>query len=147
MRIKLPVWGHRLVVIAWISAWILAIAGCGSPSADSLQSLSAVQIKTLISQHKNDDGFVILDVRTPAEYQQGHIDGAVLLDYYSPTFKQAVGALDKSKTYLIYCRSGSRSGKSLRLFNELGFQKVYHLANGILEWTAKGYPLVKGDAD
>ena len=105
--------------------------------------LSAQQAKELIAQHRNDPEFVILDVRTPAEYQQGHIGGAVLLDYYSPRFNQSLDILDRSRTYLIYCRSGSRSGRTSQKLAALGFTKVYDLAGGVLAWNSRKYPLVK----
>jgi rhodanese-related sulfurtransferase len=107
------------------------------------QSLTAAEARALITQHQNDLQFVILDVRTPAEYSQGHIAGAKLLDFYGKGFQQALGKLDKSKTFLIYCRSGSRSGKTMSLASGLGFEHLYHLGRGVMDWQAQGYPLVK----
>lgn len=134
--------------IYWIiPAFLLALYGCGfDGSAAAAQSLSAEQTRSLIEQSREDPDFKILDIRTPAEYEKGHIEGAMLIDFYRPDFKQQIMRLHRGKSYLIYCRSGNRSGKALRLINEMGFKMVYHLAGGILEWQAKNYPLTAGGA-
>lgn len=122
---------------------IILMVGCGRSSMSADTALSAEQAKQVIQAHQDDDRFVILDVRTANEYRRGHIAGAVLLDYYDPNFKQALAKLDRSKTYLIYCRSGNRSGKTLGLIEELKWAKAYHLSGGILAWTAARFPLVQ----
>ncbi len=73
---------------------------------------------------------VVIDVRTPSEFSQGHAPGALNIDYYANDFADQLNQLDKSKNYFIYCRSGSRSGKSLATFRSLGFESVYDLAGG-----------------
>lgn len=88
-------------------------------------------------------GFVLLDVRTPGEYNKGHIQGAKLLDYYDPDFLKRLKTLDRGKTYLLYCRTGNRSGRTLYLMGKLGFKQAAHLAGGIVAWQGKGYSLVK----
>ena len=110
-------------------------------SQSNLQNITAVQAVSLIKENQNNPDFVIMDMRTPAEYEQGYIENATLLDFFSPTFKEDLERLDKSKTYLIYCRSGHRSGKTLAIMQTKGFQRVYNLAGGILEWQAKGLAL------
>jgi rhodanese-related sulfurtransferase len=86
---------------------------------------------------------VIIDVRTPEEYAKGYIENAVNLNYYSETFEEELGKLNKSKTYIIYCRSGRRSKMALDTMRELDFVKVYNVLGGIIEWEAKGLPVVK----
>ena len=86
---------------------------------------------------------VLLDIRTPAEYKSGHISGAILLDYYASDFVDRLKGLDRDKTYLIYCRSGNRSGKSLAIFEKLGFRHAYHLETGIRGWMQERFPLVQ----
>lgn len=65
---------------------------------------------------------VVVDVRTTQEYVNGHIQGAQLLDFQSPQFQEQVAQLDKKKTYLLYCASGSRAGKALRYFKSFGLK-------------------------
>jgi rhodanese-related sulfurtransferase len=66
-----------------------------------------------------------------------------MIDYYSKSFVDEIGRLDKEKSYLVYCRSGNRSARSMDLFNKLQFQKIYHLSSGINSWISEGLPLVK----
>ncbi|MGB0390719.1 MAG: rhodanese-like domain-containing protein [Salibacteraceae bacterium] len=77
---------------------------------------------------------VLIDVRTPMEFQQGHLKGAILLDFYSRTIQEDIDALDKSKEYLIYCRSGARSASACNYMAQSGFAKVTNMAGGIMTW-------------
>ena len=83
---------------------------------------------------KNHPDAIILDVRTEFEYQSGHLKNAVLLDFFSPTIQEDLGKLDKSKYYLIYCRSGARSYSACDYMNKSGFAKVANMMGGILSW-------------
>jgi rhodanese-related sulfurtransferase len=117
-----------------------------SPGARSDEQFTAVSPKeasALIEKHKGDSGFIILDIRTPGEYQSGHIENAIMIDFYSKTYAEEVNRLDKTKTYLIHCRSGNRSTRSMALFEKLQFEKIYHLSSGINGWNSEGLPLVK----
>ncbi len=79
---------------------------------------------------------VVLDVRTPKEIAAGAVPGHHSLDVSSPDFKEKVAKLDKSKTYLMYCRSGMRSAKACRIMSGLGFQSLYNFKGGIIAWNA-----------
>ena len=82
--------------------------------------------------------FVILDVRTPEEFIEGHIPNSQLLDIRNPQdFMEGVNALDSSKTYLVYCRSGARSAQACQVFKLNGFDSCYNLLGGILEWQGE----------
>ena len=92
---------------------------------------------------KKKDPPMVLDIRTPFEYDGGRIKGAKLLNYYDKDFNEALGQLDKTKLIMVHCRSGGRSSDSLDVFEKLGFQNVLHLDGGILAWKKAGYPLIK----
>ncbi|MGB0431368.1 MAG: rhodanese-like domain-containing protein, partial [Bacteroidia bacterium] len=78
---------------------------------------------------------IILDVRTPDEYRQGHIDGSLLIDWYSKDFDTKVAELDKSKPIYVYCHVGGRSASAMKkLTKQLGFTEVYNLKGGIVAW-------------
>lgn len=81
---------------------------------------------------------VVLDVRTPAETANGKIEGAVEMDYKAPDFAEKVKALDKTKTYLVYCASGGRSAKTCSILAEGGFTNLYNLKGGYVAWGASG---------
>lgn len=85
---------------------------------------------------QNDTDAVILDVRTPAEWNEGIIPGATNIDIYQgDAFMEALEQLDKSKTYYVYCRSGARSGNACNVMSQMGFEKAYNLSGGIMGWT------------
>lgn len=88
-----------------------------------------------------EDSFVLIDVRTLEEYSEGHIKGAVNLDFYKTTFEDDIDELDKRKRYLVYCRSGNRSRQAMYLMRDLGFEEVYNLSDGIISWNENNYPV------
>jgi rhodanese-related sulfurtransferase len=88
--------------------------------------------------------FIVMDIRRPEEYAAGHLEAATLrLDYYAPDFKDQLAKLDKSAAYLIYCRSGHRSGLTLAIMKDLGFSDAHDIEGGINAWQAAGLPVVK----
>ena len=126
----------RLVAVAVL----LLMGGCLEQDDRLLDPAAAVEI---MRQNKDNPAFVILDVRTEQEFRQGHMEGAALLDYYAPDFRERFAELDRDATIFMYCRSGNRSSHVLNMADELGFKAVYDLRGGILAWTAAGLPLTK----
>ena len=88
-------------------------------------------------------GVVVLDVRTPQEFAEGHIEGAKNIDFTGSEFEKGLQGLDRKVTYLVHCKSGGRSGRSKAVFEKLGFEKILHLSNGFGEWEAEGNKVVK----
>ena len=87
---------------------------------------------------ENDADAVMLDVRTPEEYEISRIPNSVNIDFYNPEiFMQEIGKLDKNMSYYIYCRTGVRSANSCHLMKELGFTKTYNLVGGIVDWNGE----------
>lgn len=80
---------------------------------------------------------VVIDVRSPQEYAEGKIDPHKLINFFGADFKDQIEKLDQSKTYLVYCRSGNRSGKACAMMGQLGFKNLYNLQGGIGAWNAK----------
>ena len=95
-------------------------------------NLNPTDFKERIS---NDKSAVVIDVRTPQEFNAGHISKSLLINIYNPTFAENISKLDKSKNYYIYCRSGHRSYHAGVFMLEQGFINVHHLEEGILSWT------------
>ena len=77
---------------------------------------------------------IILDVRTPEEFNAGFIQGAINIDFRQYNFKSEVDKLDKNAHYLIYCRSGARSYDACNLMQSMGFKKLVNMKGGILTW-------------
>jgi len=81
---------------------------------------------------------IILDVRTPEEYSEGHLIEATLLDIRNPQgFMDGVAELDASKTYYVYCRSGARSTQACQILKRQGVSSCFNLLGGILEWEGE----------
>ena len=114
------------------------LAGCLEEDERLLEPGAAL---TFMEQNRGKRDFFILDVRTPGEFRQGYIEGAVLMNYYGTDFRQRFAALDRKATIFMYCRSGGRSSSVLALADQLGFERVYDLRGGILAWKAAGLPL------
>lgn len=85
----------------------------------------------------------VLDVRSPEEYADGHLKDAVNLNFNGGNFEAQIAKLDPAKPYLVHCAAGGRSGKSMELFKNLKFTKIYHLVDGYNGWADAGKPVVK----
>lgn len=101
--------------------------------------ISVEKARDMIQKNRDNERFVVLDVRTPREYRQGHIPGAVLLDIRAAAFKTDLGRLERESTYLVHCARGGRSAKATALMKQLGFKKVHHMPGGMNAWQAKGF--------
>ena len=91
----------------------------------------------------SDSSITILDIRTPEEFAEGHIKGAVNIDFTAGDFEAKVSELDREKPYLVHCASGNRSGQSMPVFDKLKFSRLYHLSSGFKGWVADGQPVEK----
>ena len=79
-------------------------------------------------------GAVLLDVRRPDEFAQGHLPGAVNIDVTGPDFAQGIAQLDKTKPTYVYCRSGARSARAAEQLVQAGFPHVTNMLGGVLDW-------------
>jgi rhodanese-related sulfurtransferase len=84
-----------------------------------------------ISQIKTNSSVIVIDVRTPEEYEVFHFEDSLLCDIYNPNFVNEILSLDRGKEYYVYCLSGSRSFQAGLFMLQNGFEKVYNLKNGI----------------
>ena len=135
-----------IVVIGFVLTNMWTYRGVNSApgtEARKIENIAPGNAYELIQKHRDDENFVILDVRTPAEFAQGYIENAINVDFYSKTFPDELNKLDKEKTYLLYCRSGNRSGRTLKFMEELQFKTVYNMTGGIRQWIAEKRPITK----
>lgn len=119
------------------------LAACGGDDADSGTGIRLVsaQAGADIANNPPED-LVILDVRTPEEFAEGHLDGAIMIDFYRDDFADRLAGLDPNVPYLLYCRSGNRSGQTASIMSDLGFTNVADVDGGILAWNQAGLPTV-----
>ena len=116
-----------------------------------IRELSSSECKTLIERQSrpqkwNDSPslkhLVILDVRTAQEHQSGHLKDSINIDFKSPSFRDQISLLDRDAAYLLYCRTGVRSRKTLLLMSSMGFLELYNLSQGIVQWKRDGGEVV-----
>ena len=132
-------------VLVSLVTGLVVTGGCADSETPTqiIENITPQEAFTLIQENENNPDFVIIDVRTPEEFADGHIENAVNIDFRSETFRGELNKLDKNKTYLIYCRSGNRSRSALDIMEELNFRAVYHLSVGIIGWNEEGLQTVK----
>lgn len=119
------------VIVAFflLTAGVITFFGMSDDtSKNELASVSSVEFAQAINE--NDD-VVLIDVRTPREFEQGHLSGAVNIDHGSSKFDDLISELDMDSFYAIYCRSGRRSKEVLNIMKEKGFSRVIDLKGGI----------------
>ena len=98
-------------------------------------TLSARDFKSTLASKPD---AVLVDVRTPDEFSEGIIEGAINIDFKDPSFGEKISALDKDKTYFVYCLSGKRSGDAAKQMESAGFKSIYLLKGGYKDWKNEG---------
>ena len=93
----------------------------------------------VFEEKSKEAGIQLLDVRTPEEFNSGKLANSINIDFHAPDFKEQIATLDKSKTCYIYCRSGNRSHKAGVMMEEMKFNKVVDMGDGIVGWQENGF--------
>lgn len=125
------------VVLA--SAAAVGLAACSS-DAGTVTDIGAEQLVEVV---QSESAPVILDVRTPAEYAEGHVEGALNIDIASATFDDEIAALPPEQTYVVYCRSGNRSADAAARMVDAGFTDVLNVDAGLATLASAGVPLTR----
>ena len=142
MKAKSRVPGSVLILSLLALCWIVLPAG-SSAQQQVVKDVNPPEAYNLIQKNKGNPNFTILDIRTQMEFDQGYVEGAVLIDYYLPNFEDELKRLDKNKAYLVYCRTARRSDDAVLIMKKMGFREVYNMVGGIVGWKAAKLPLVK----
>jgi rhodanese-related sulfurtransferase len=119
-------------------AGAIVLAGCGSSGGGG----TTVDASTWITE-ASQPGVTIVDVRTPAEFAAGHVEGAVNINVESPTFADEIAKLDKAASYSLYCRSGNRSAVAMDQMTEAGFTDITNLDGGLVDLADAGATVVQ----
>ena len=98
----------------------------------------------LISKNRESDGFLIIDVNTPQEFKDLHLEGAINVNLLSRFFRTRLDVMDKSRTAIVYCKVGGRSKIAQKLMYQFGFQTVHNVIGGTLLWEEEGLPFASG---
>ncbi|NBP66482.1 MAG: thioredoxin [Bacteroidetes bacterium] len=120
------------------SAFIICVFSCSESQTQQAKTLlPASEFSSLLQKTS---GEIVVDVRTPGEYQGGHLAEAVNIDFNDGGFQQNISKLDKSKEYFVYCLSGGRSAAAAEMMRSMGFAKVYELDGGMIAWRSANLP-------
>ncbi|MFA5556564.1 MAG: rhodanese-like domain-containing protein [Flavobacteriaceae bacterium] len=117
----------KLFLILFTSLFLMS---CKGQETEHFKILDSAQYEQVTSGNK----VTVIDVRTPQEYQDGHIKNAQNINVQSADFKAKMENFDKDKPIYIYCRSGARSAKAGKILEDMGFKEIYDLKGGILSW-------------
>lgn len=127
-----------LVTATVATAALVGLAGCSSDTA-AVTDIGAAELIEVVGEPET----VIIDVRTPVEYAEGHVAGALNIDIASPTFNDEIAALPTDQTYVVYCRSGNRSAQAATIMADAGFSDVYNVDAGLATLASAGVPLTQ----
>lgn len=134
---------RHLLTTFVVAILAVALAACsdGATATSGVRVADAQDVAELI---EDEPERIVIDVRTPAEYAEGHLEGAVLVDYNAPDFADRIAEFDPEAEYVIYCRSGNRSAGARDVMTDLGFADVVDVEGGIIAWNQAGLPIVAG---
>lgn len=125
----------KIAVIVLAATWL---AGCGQ-TGNGQGHTEIVTVNTaeeVIDVLSND--LQLIDVRTPQEYDAGHIKNAKLINIQDADFESKMNQLNKEKPVMVYCAVGGRSSRAVAVIKDLGFSKVYNYKGGMKDWSASG---------
>jgi len=122
---------------------VLNVACNNGQSKNATEKLDKASVLTPEAFLEKSKDQTIVDVRTPAEFNSGHIEGAVNIDFLGEKFSEQIEQLDRNEAVFIYCRSGNRSSKASAKMLDSGFKQVIDLQGGINNWTKSNQKLVK----
>ena len=103
---------------------------CKETRSQNLNLISVEEMQELV--HLED--MQLVDVRTPSEYNEGHVPNAQNIDFWGEDFDAEIEELDKTKPIIVYCKSGGRSAKCASKLAAKGFEKIYDLKGGFSQW-------------
>lgn len=132
----------KKLFISAISIFTLFL-GSGAISSCNSQSTGSCNVAATDFAKKDLSDAVIIDVRTPGEFNAGHLKGAELIDYSSNQFAPRIAQLDKSAKYYVYCKTGIRSSRAVSYMVQNGFTNVCNIDGGISALSGTGVPIVK----
>lgn len=131
----------RMVSVLGPAILALILVGTALAAAPEFTDVTVARARALLQERSGKADFVILDVRTPGEFAEGHLPGALNLDLQASDFEARLNGMDRGKTYLVYCRTGNRSQRAIQAMKRLGFRSVFHMTEGIVGWQQQKFPL------
>ncbi|MBL7810634.1 MAG: thioredoxin [Bacteroidetes bacterium] len=136
--------------LLFILASGIAFAACSQKTSSSEETQTPVSHvstadfeKSLASTPKR----IILDVRTPEEFAQNHLEGAINMNVNADDFYQQISRLDTAQPVFVYCLAGSRSARAADILAEKGFPAIYDMLGGMSRWSAENRAVVSPEGE
>ena len=133
------------VLLSCIGMFAIGAVQAGEDAKTAVDKIDVTAAKDYVAEN---DNAVILDVRTPAEYDMSHITGAMNVNVLDDDFASMIAGLDKDRTYLVHCTKNPENGRSSRALEAmqgLGFKNLYNLEGGYVAWKEAELPLTEAD--
>ncbi len=130
----------RSLLLLILALSILVTACSSDTTTQSIELVSPADAAQVIAD--DPAGLVVLDIRTPEEFNEARLADAIMVDFYADDFADQLDTLDKDVPYVMYCRTGNRSSDAVKTMKSLGFTEVYEIDGGIVNWYEQGYPVV-----
>lgn len=127
----------KLTILLFVAVLSISCNTKSKSQSDSISVITPTEFKEKSESH------AIIDVRTPQEFSEGHIEGAININFFDKTFLDQIAKYEKNEPLFIYCKSGNRSGQASKKIADFGFTKIYDLEGGILYWMKNNNEVVK----
>ena len=130
---------RRLLIVISLSFLMLTVVvltvSCKNDQSENIEVVTPEEMQEISEL----EDVQLIDLRTPQEFDTGHIASSQNIDYFSDTFEEDIQKLDKSKPVVVYCKSGKKSAECADKMKDNGFVKIYDLDGGIAKWKYKGF--------
>ena len=126
------------ILLALVATSAVLLTACSPSDTATIDTVSPQEAH---EQLAGEPDTILLDIRTPEEFAQVRIPGAVNIDFYASDFAERLAELDRNRTYVVYCRSGNRTRQAQSVFADLDFTSVHDVDGGIVAWSSVGLPV------
>ncbi|MDD2798359.1 MAG: rhodanese-like domain-containing protein [Bacteroidales bacterium] len=124
----------------WLPAFVLMLTSFATIDAQNKKEVVSSDVVTMLQKDKK---LVVLDVRSPEEFSEGHIKGALNIDIRQSDATAKIDKLDKNAKYIVHCRTNHRSSMAVSYMMQKGFKTIFQMMDGFSGWAANGLPIQK----
>lgn len=136
---------NLFVKTSLVLLFITISIGCNNEKKTSITKTKFGEVSVIspLDFKTKSEGNIVIDIRTPREFSDGHIEGAKNINFFDKSFSDEISKFNKSEPIFLYCRSGNRSYSASKKLENLGFEKIYDLQGGIMNWAKNKQKIVK----
>jgi thioredoxin 1 len=134
---------HKVFALIGFVLMIAMFLACNAWKHSSVFSYEELRAKAFEQKLTTTTDYILVDVRTPKEYEKGHIQNAVNISYFGNDFSAKVDELPKDKLIFMYCQTQHRSPLASKLMKKKGFTRIIDLSGGFMKWEKNKLPIIK----